>query len=199
METKSMKNIISIFSIIIIFSCNSQENNYFEVIQKDRYITQENSTQTNVYYGINFKGKNKLLVYPLSTLDYNEEEKLKMIKELLKFEGDNRKCNIPVSNYNSKLSQIHMGSNKDYSVQLEALFLINQIFFDEPFVYSPIPILINNKTNKEQVIEGEIIEKAYKEYEKWLYKVEGIGFESAFKKEIYPLKGSDISWMYGTN
>ncbi len=41
------------------------------------------------------------------------------------------------------------------------LVLINQVFFDSPFSYSPIPVLIDVETKKEETMKGEIIEEAY--------------------------------------
>ena len=88
METKSMKSIILIFNVIILFSCNNHEKNYFEVMKKDRFITQEKNPVKEVYYGINLTGKNNSLTYPLDFSNYSGKEKIIMIKEVLRVEGD---------------------------------------------------------------------------------------------------------------
>ncbi|MGY0427313.1 MAG: hypothetical protein ACWIPI_10905, partial [Polaribacter sp.] len=184
-----MKNIILIFNVIIFFSCNGNiKKDYFEVIKGKRTLFEKNNDKT--YYKISLKGNNDLLLYPINVSNYSEEEKLQMIKELLAFKDDFRICNNPVTNYNPSLSQIYRGGKKDYSIQLEALFLINQIFFDNPFNYSPMPILINNKTKVEETIKGKTIEEAYKEYEKWFYKIEKTGIKNALENKMYPLSES---------
>jgi hypothetical protein len=87
-----------------------------------------------------------------------------------------------------------MGRLKDYSIQLEALFLINQFYFDKPFYYSPYPLLKSTKSNKEESIDGEIIEMAYVAYKQWFEKVKEIGFKEAKRQNIEPLEGYPIKW-----
>jgi hypothetical protein len=193
-----MKSTILIFNIIIFFSCNSGiKKGYFEIIEGQRTLFQKDNESNKIYYKISLKGNRDLLLYPINVSAYSEKDKLQMIEELLSFKDDYRICSNPVTNYNSKLSQIYKGKNKDYSIQLEALFLINQIFFNNPFNYSPIPLLIDSKTKNEETIKGQIIEEAYQNYKKWFQDVSEIGFEKAKKEKIYPLSNSKVSWLYG--
>ncbi|MCK5677004.1 MAG: hypothetical protein KAH72_00820 [Flavobacteriaceae bacterium] len=192
-----MKTIILIFNVVIFFSCNAIDKHYFEVIEGQRSLFQKDNDSTKIYHRISLKGNQDLLLYPINIKAYSQEEKLQMIKELLTFKGDNRICSNPITNYKPELSQIYKGESENYSIQLEALFLINQIFFENPFNYSPMPVLIDDKTKKEETIKGDIIEMAYLNYEKWLKKVEEMGIEKALKNKIYPLNNSNLSWRYG--
>ncbi|MGY6648893.1 hypothetical protein [Wenyingzhuangia sp. IMCC45574] len=192
-----MKSIILFFNIIALFSCNNGvKKDYFEVIEGQRILFQTVNDNNQIYYKISQKGNQELLLYPINTSTYSDEEKLQMIEELLSFKDDYRICSNAISNYNPKLSKIYRGKAKDYSIQLEALFLINQIFFDTPFNYSPIPVLIDRETKKEETIKGQIIEKAYQNYEKWFENIRKIGFDKARKEKVYPLSKSKISWLY---
>jgi hypothetical protein len=172
------------------------KKDYFEVIEGQRTLFEKDNNGNKVYYKISLKGNKDLLLYPINVSDYSEKEKLQMIKELLSFKDDYRICSNPVTNYNSKLSQIYRGKSKDYSIQLEALFLINQIFFNNPFNYSPMPVLVDRETKKEETIKGQVIEEAYRNYKKWFKNVSEIGFEKAKKEKIYPLTDSKVSWLY---
>jgi len=193
-----MKNIILIFSIVITISscCTKRKviNNrvFFEVVKAKNILLNNNM----VYYKINFESNTNSLFYPLNVSSYNKKEKLKMIKELLAFKNDKRVCAYPVANYNPLLSTVYSGGNTKYSIQLEALFLINQIILIKPFNYSPMPVLIDNKTKKEGAIKGEIIDEAYKGYEKWLKEVEVKGLGYLLENRIYPLNDSEVSWIY---
>jgi hypothetical protein len=191
MVIKIMKNIMLIFILVILISCDRNDEKYFEIIEQER------STSVSIddkYYKIRLVGSaNELPEYPIYVSEYDEEEKIEMINELLKLKNDERLCVLGVSNYSPIVSQLYLKNERDYSLQLEALFLINQIFFDKPFEYSPIPILINGD-NKEETINGETIEKAYQSYIEWFNEIKVKGIEYALKNKNYPLKGSGINW-----
>ncbi len=188
-----MKHSILIFSLFIIFSCvtNSQKK-YFNSVQSKNILNDDD----NLYYQIKLK-KNSELTYPFSFSNYSEKEKIEMISELLIYKGDERICIYPISNYNSKLSQFYKGNKKTYSLQLKALFLINQIYFNEPFNYSPYPILSNIDYKYEETVKGELIDKAYDEYEKWFKRLEKKGIEKSLNEKDYPLEDKEVTWLYG--
>ena len=102
---------------------------------------------------------------------------------------------LPISNHNPLSSQIYMGNLKRYSLQLEALFLINQIYLDDPFKYSAYPLLKDNEGNMESV-EGKLIEQAYEYYRDWFEKVKSVGgLDQARKAGLVPLRNAQaISW-----
>jgi len=188
-----MKHSILIVSLFIIFSCvtNSQKK-YFNSVQSKNILNNDD----NLYYQIKLK-KNSELTYPFSFSNYSEKEKIEMISELLSYEGDERICIYPISNYNSKLSQFYKGNKKKYSLQLEALFIINQIFFEPPFDYSPYPILSNIDYKNEETIKGELIYKAYNEYKKWFNRLKKNGIKKSLEIKDYPLNDKEVTWMYG--
>jgi len=114
---------------------------------------------------------------PVNGYDYSSLEpsiRIEMIQELLDLENDKRICQKNVMNF-SPASSIYTGP-KEYSIQVEALFLINQLYFSKPFSFSPVPALIDDSDNIETV-EGELISKAYEVYKKWF---NGIQSDSIF-------------------
>lgn len=195
MEIKVMKHMFLVFSIIICFSCNNVNKTFFKVIEEQRDVP---AKEVEKYYRITLESAHIPINYPIDVSRYSEKEKLQMINELLKFKDNDKICVFNISNYSAKVSQIYIKSKRDYSLQLEALFLINQVFFDKPFDYSPIPILIDNKTGEEQTVKGEIIEEAYEKYEKWYNKIKKIGIKESLNRKVYPLDESNISWIYGS-
>jgi hypothetical protein len=117
-----------------------------------------------------------------------------LIEELLKFKSDSRVCALPLMYHNSLSSQIYNGKCKSYSIQVEALFIIDQLFFEKPFEYSSIPILVDRKNNDEESIEGIIVIKAFDCYEKWFARVKKVGMMAARKSGDVPLKDCQIYW-----
>lgn len=193
-----MRITLLLFSLIILFSCKPETKEYFEVKKIESSILRNESKSNHPYFGLQLKGSNNL-TYPIDVSNFSEEQKLQMIAELLNFKDDKRLCIYPVSNYNPKLSQIYNGTEKDYSLQVEALFLINQIFFEKPFYYSPMPVLVNSENSIEEAINGKNISDAYLAYESWYQDVKKSGFERAKKDKNYPLSKIGISWIYGNN
>jgi len=192
-----MKNIILIFSMTIFFSCNSQEKKYFEIIEEQVSLPRKESNHNKIYYKINLKNNQSVSIYPIDVSSNNENEKIQMIEELLDLKADNRICVNPVSNYNPMLSQVYTGKLKEYSIKVEALFIINQIFFDKPFNYSPMPILSEKNGSNQESIQGDLIKEAYHSYIEWIKLVKDIGFSKAKTDKIYPLKDSKVTWLYG--
>lgn len=132
-----------------------------------------------------------LASYPLMNFG-KEIDTLEVISELLSFRGDSRLCAIPRMSYSSLSSNIESGS---YSIDLEALFLINQFFLGENYYsFSPCPRL---KCSLTSMSDKEIIETAYDLYRNWFEEVKTIGLEKARSRQIYPLKNSEIFWGCG--
>jgi hypothetical protein len=158
-------------------------------------FNKENSTHK--YFKLKFKEDNSELgniAYPLVIKSEENIDTIRLIEDLLSFEGDTSICVIPIRCYDPKLSQVYMGNLKDYSIQTEALFLINQLYFDKPFHYSPYPILKNIESSKEESIDGEIIKLAYTAYKQWFVNVKKVGLKEAKKQDIDPLGGYPIKW-----
>lgn len=126
----------------------------------------------------------------------NELEKLSLINKLLAFEGDERLCGIEIKGYGPGGSEIYMGEDQYYSIQIQALFLINQIFFKEPFTYATYPVLISKKYHA-GIVRGKTVDIAFRHYKKWFKKVKRIGWNEAQKQKIYPLDKAPnrIGWL----
>ncbi len=117
---------------------------------------------------------------------------IKAIGELLKFEGDRRLCALRVADHNILTAKVYGGRNNNYSLQVEALFIINQ-FFDERFINS-CPLLIDRKDNTEATISGPIIDRAFKAYRKWYKLLKKEGIKTIKARKIMPLDGSGVRW-----
>ena len=122
------------------------------------------------------------------------KQKLSLIESLLKFKDDTDYCAIKIKSFEPKLSSVYPLKSQKYSIQLEALYLINIIYFEDPFKYSPYPILCDKSKQVYETIDGELIKLAYKFYEDWftsLKKEEGT--DSKFHVPL-PVNG-DVFWL----
>lgn len=122
---------------------------------------------------------------------YNKEQKLKMIEELLTFEGDKRICYSALMLYDPDVSSTYMGTCQEYTLDLEALFIINQIYLDQPFKYSPYPLLVN-KEGIDHCAQPAIVDIAFRAYKRWFADLKKKGFD--WKK--YPLDESGVDWYF---
>jgi len=167
----------------------------FKVVESERnYINESvDKSEHQKYYRIKFANDTSSISYPIN-FPNGDFDTLKAIKELLLLEGDIRLCSFPITNYNSRRSQIYLGDCKDYSIQVEALFIINQLILKNPFNYSSYPILMDRSTKKESSISGSIIKKAFKAYKEWYRKINKIGIDRSESEEMMPLYGSQIKW-----
>jgi hypothetical protein len=119
---------------------------------------------------------------------------VKAIGDLLKFKGDTRLCVFSITNYNPARSQIYLGEHKNYSIQVEALFIINQLIYDKPFNYASYPVLVDVKTGENYSLLGKAIGNAFKAYRQWYRKIHRHGIEYARKGRIMPLDNSKARW-----
>lgn len=128
------------------------------------------------------------------------QERLLLIKELLKYEKDTTTSVMYIVGYNPEYLRLK------YSIQVEALFIINQIYCDSFYNYSPYPILksikydslynsYNAKSYQElESIDGEIVKEAYSCYKEWFNKIQIMGVDTACKKKIFPLDNCSVKW-----
>lgn len=119
---------------------------------------------------------------------------IKAIEELLGFEGDTSLCVLRVLKYNNRSSNFWIEEQRDYSIQLEALYLINLLALNKPFQYAPIPALEDTKSKEKATIKGEIIQKAFEAYRIWFKVVKNQGLKKTLSEGYYPLDNSGISW-----
>lgn len=149
------------------------------------------------YYKIRLKGDDSelgMIVYPpMSDKEFSGDDVIAMIEELLKYKGDTRKCFMKIKCNTKNLG--YAGAKSQYSLQLEALYIINSLFFSDFTVYSPCPILVDSATDEEATVEGAIIDKAYVAYEAWFAKVKEIGVAKAKADNLDPLSDSGLKWF----
>ncbi|MCC7522155.1 MAG: hypothetical protein IT220_11010 [Flavobacteriaceae bacterium] len=127
--------------------------------------------------------------------DFTDKEKIEIIENLLRLKGDQRILSRPVIGYNSEISQLYTGNEQKISIQVEALFLINQIYLGEDFKnYSPYPVILDMKNNETQTLQGAIIDSAYMSYMNWFQEVKRMGIKESKEKEIFPLDNSGLRW-----
>jgi len=165
-----------------------------EVSRSDVYSSQIEGDTINKYFRIVLAedALGSSAAYPI-VLPENADT-LKAIAELLTYEGDTKLCVFPIRNYNRARSQIFLGGDKNYSLQVEALFIINQLVYKEPFNYSSYPILVDKKTNKIDCINGKVIYKAYEAYRNWYKELMRKGIGYIRNESIMPLDGSGVKW-----
>jgi hypothetical protein len=180
--------------IIALFGCKSQ-NKMFRVVDAQRLqIANTDKELSHVkYFQIAFADTNSAIpVYPIVLP--KTVEAIAAIEELLDFQGDTRLCASPATNYHVLSSTVTNDTIRYYSLQVEALFLINQIFLDKPFMYAPRPVLVNKATKIHQAIDGELIKIAFRDYRRWFDNVKEIGFERARSENVLPLDNSKVEW-----
>ena len=149
----------------------------FKVVESPRFELHKTlkTSEVQKYFRIQFTGNNSSILYPFK-VSHGKFDTLRAIKELLSLEEDVRLCSFPIVCYNPKRSQIYLGTPKDYSIQVEALFIINQIILQDPFDYSSYPILVDKNTKKESSISGSIIKKAFEAYKQWYRKIQYLNY-----------------------
>jgi hypothetical protein len=194
------------FFLVIIFIANASIVDCQNFVKKEfssnerRIITLEDDIETDSnrsYYKIKFINDSSdfgSMHYPVSYFIHNEQDTLGLIQELLLFEGDTDLCVLPIRCYNPYVSQVYYGKENNYSIQVEALFIINQFYFKKPFFYSPYPIIMSTSNNCTESIKGENIELAYEAYKNWFNKLKEIGIERARIQNLRPFDGYSLRW-----
>lgn len=178
METKIIKILVCILTVQFICCDSTRNEDYFTVISKDN----------KKRYALKLKNyEGPVNGYAYSNL--KPSDKIKMIQELLRFENDTRICSDNIMNYNPA-AQMYTGP-KEYSIQVEALFIINQLYFDYPFSFSPVPALVSD-SNEVETIDGELIYKTYNIYKKWFVKLKN---DSSLFKNHSLEKKSDLNFL----
>lgn len=117
------------------------------------------------------------------------------IKNLLQLRGDTRLCGVPMRGYNFSKGSVYEFKVRRYSIQVEALFFINMIYFgnDFPF-YSDTPCLSSLEDDRQQTVDGDLIDEAFDCYERWFQKVEKMDWNKATETKLDPLEGCQVRW-----
>ncbi len=187
----------SLFLVSLLFYCfTAVAQPYFKILYK--------KVNQDTFFKIELVAKEvakDTMDYPTfwnKSVHYPNIDTFELIKELLLYEGDERLCLIPITNYSMEgcNPNYYWGVENNYSLQVEALFIMNQIIFKEPcrFFYMSSPILKDNETGEIASVKGDIIKRAYASYRKWFEKVKLEGLSKVIENRIYPLDDSGIRW-----
>jgi hypothetical protein len=185
--------------IVLLFLCNVFEANsqsVFKVVESSRSFPGKGEVNKDVarkYFKIEALEGSTSIFYPIS-FPNGKFDTLQAIEQLLLLEGDERLCSLPIQSYNPLRSQIYLGACKDYSIQVEALFIINQLVLKKPFNYSSYPILVDKTSKEEASVGGSVVRKAFIAYKDWYYKIHKLGIGKIEENEIMPLDDSSIKW-----
>jgi hypothetical protein len=191
-----MKKSFLIILLLNIALCKTSFAQYFKVKEFEYFYGESLVQVKNHSFKIQLNGQRDINIhYPLvvDSGKLTERDTIAMIGELLRFKGDSRVCVFPVMCYEPSWSQIFMGETKQYSLQVEALFIINQLYFKHPFKYSPFPALLNTGTETVSTIKGKDIKEAYRQYTIWFKQIEKIGLNKAREQHLVPLNGV-VKW-----
>ncbi|MDF7815207.1 hypothetical protein [Hymenobacter sp. YC55] len=119
---------------------------------------------------------------------------LQAIAHLLAFEHDTRRCGLPIMCWeNLESSKIYEEAEREYSIQVEALFLINQLYYRAPFRFACYPAL-SDQTGQVQSIDGSVVHRAYQAYRAWFKRLKPADFAKPDGIKPDPLANSGIRW-----
>jgi hypothetical protein len=112
-----------------------------------------------------------------NVLDF--DTKLKIIEKLLSFKNDTMTACLPVRSYGyNGIENTCQGNprTKRFSVQVEALYLINQLAFpNASSFYYCFPVIIDCRTNKEVNDDLQAVKSLYEIYETWYSEIKRTG------------------------
>jgi hypothetical protein len=153
------------------------------------------AADTATYYRIHLSGDTSEANRPYP-FDFSRQviDTISAIAELLLFENDDRRCALPIVNYGPGRDQPYTGRDTHFSIQVEALFLINQLVYSSPFTYAAYPVLYDDLNKRELATSGIVISQAYYAYRKWFKKVKKIGLHEIRERSIMPLDGAFVRW-----
>lgn len=119
--------------------------------------------------------------------------KFRLIAELLTYTSDSTICDNPVFNLCNNYSTVRLQPNsKKYSLQIDALILINYIAFSSnACFYSPYPILFDIENNTEINISSNALSSVIKIYQDWFSALK----RKKFRDYCYPLCGKKYEWF----
>ncbi len=125
---------------------------------------------------------------------YTNDEKIKILEELLEYEKDTDLSGTKVMRYGFVKPDISRPKTISYTMQTEALFIITLLTMSETsLAYCPYPVLVNIKTNKEINNNQKEIKKVFKIYKKWVDENKKNGFVNFTP----PLEGTNYKWYGG--
>lgn len=207
-----MSKILIITILFLISATNAftlnkclSEKSFSKYFVKQQIDCFDFKNSTKKYFSLVLKEKNENIINSIQNCSKREDTsyykkldndvKLKMIEELLSYENDIDFCSIRVTSYDYRISTIPNNHDSIYSIQLEALFIINQIYYvEEPYLHCPFPILVDLDTQETSTQNIKIVINAFQEYKKWFLQLKKIGIEKALEIKLQPLN-YNIEWF----
>ena len=187
---------LSLLTICMLFFFNSGDKQFKvdTVNEVDSWMESMIPDDQPPFYKIRLSGDDSelgMIVYPpYAENEFSNSDIESMIEELLTYQGDTRKCFMKI---NCAGNVGYEGSLTHYSLQVEALYMINSLFFDNYTTYSPCQILKNSDENVSST-DGEIVTKAFEAYVTWFANVKEVGMGNARAEQLNPLDGTGIEW-----
>lgn len=134
--------------------------------------------------------------YNLDVLvDLSDSVKLVIIGKLLKFKGDTSICCLNVNGYyNDGIERTCTikPKSKRYTIQIDALYMINKIVHpNATSLYSCFPVIINRKSKKEINECPDLLIEYYKVYEVWYKEV----VKSSKIGDVFPFNTGKYAWF----
>lgn len=156
-------------------------------------ILEHKDDQKYVKYGYN---KYQLCNYSyLDLYTAKQDSKIGLLEQLLLFENDTSRVCMKVHAYSMRyVDSIDRIGQPTYSINIDALYHINFIFFEglAPY-YAPVPVLYDTATN--QVINNDAnkVREVFGYYRKWYEQCK----LNNFKNYSFPLLNTRYRWKLG--
>lgn len=195
-----MKYSLIVLVCILNLSCGGQpQENMNKYFIKENIDCDFHNSESNKYYKLVFSNEKNSVIrcsYFFDFSNYSESQKIEIIEELLSYEGDTSLCSVKPKCYDPKRSQTVPSKVEVYSIQVEALFIINNIILSDPYSYSAFPILRNKEGTMIEAVSGSLVNKAYSFYREWLEQVKKNGLNNITVKKILPLgNNAEVFWF----
>lgn len=184
--------------ILMGLSFSGKTQSIFKVvltIKSDAIMDVDGAADTATYYRIHLSNDTSEANRPYP-FDFSGQaiDTVRAIAELLAFENDDRRCALPITDYDRGREPYYTGRDTHYSIQVEALYLINQLLYPSPFTYAPYPVLFDDLNKRELATSGLVISQAFYAYGKWFKKLRKVGITEIRNKKIMPLDGAYVRW-----
>lgn len=173
-----------VFTFKAMETCNNPVNyksdtvSYFIGLKTPLILPQDTSeTFVPIYEGCSY-------YWHLIFDQYSNEDKIKILEELLQYESDIDLSGKKVCWYGSG-ERGRKPKTVSYTIQTEALYIITLLSMSNfaPY-YCPYPVLVNDKTGKEINNNQKELKKVFKIYREWIKRNKKTGFKN-FQPPLY--------------
>lgn len=168
----------------------------YTVKEMDWLGTEEEITASSLqdgakYYGIVPSRTYKIYEVYSSRADTGPViDSMSAIKELLDCKGDTRICGVPVMLANPS----YKGNKRYFSVQVQALYMIEQLLYPWDYDRHPHPVLCDGNTGKYMSMDEKGITRLFDAYIQWYEKVKTLSWTEAIRLADDPYKMANVYW-----